>query len=91
VPVDPDVIVALETVVEREPKNLALTLHLAGILLDEGRPADALRHARRILETAPADPGALELESRASALLDARASLRLLLGERGGDEPDPPA
>jgi predicted Zn-dependent protease len=90
--VDPDVIAALETVVEREPKNLALTLHLAGILLDEGRPADALRHARRILRTAPADPGALELESRASALLDARTSLRLLLGDRGRDpDPDPPA
>jgi thioredoxin-like negative regulator of GroEL len=90
VPVDPDVIAALETVVEREPSNLALSLHLAGLLLDDGRPRDALRHARRILEIAPADRGALELESRASALLDARTSLRLLLGDRDRDS-DPPA
>jgi predicted Zn-dependent protease len=87
VPVDPDVIVALEAVVEREPGNLALSLHLAGLLLDDGRPADALRHARRILQTAPADKGAQELEQRATALLDARRSLRLLLGDRR-DDPD---
>jgi cytochrome c-type biogenesis protein CcmH/NrfG len=73
---DPDVIAALQQVVGREPDNLPLTLHLATLMLDAGRHGEAARLARRVLEVAPADPGALEVEARASAA--ARGPLRLL-------------
>ena len=84
-PVDPDVIAALEAVVDREPDNLALGLHLATLLLEADRPADALRRSRQVLARAPADSSALALEGRA---LDARrpprsSGLRLLPGGRG--------
>jgi predicted Zn-dependent protease len=77
-PVDPDVIAALEAVVDREPANLALALHLGELLLDAGRPADALAQSRRVLERAPADPSALELERRAAAAARRGGGLRLL-------------
>ena len=70
-PVDPDVISALEAVVDREPGNLALGVHLASLLLDAGRPEDALRRCRTVLERAPADPAA-----RATADQAARAAGR---------------
>jgi predicted Zn-dependent protease len=85
VPADPDVIAALEAVVDREPANLPLTLHLAELLLDSGRPADALRRSRTILARAPADPGALDVEARARVAAvgdgDPRHGLRLLQGD----------
>ncbi len=77
-PVDPDVIAALETVVAREPANLPLGLHLGELLLDAGRPADALVRSRQVLELAPADPSALALERRAAAALGGSGGLRLV-------------
>jgi predicted Zn-dependent protease len=74
VPVDPDVIAALEMVVDREPANLPLGVHLASLLLDAGRPEDALRRCNAVLERAPADPAARELAARATR----RPRLRLL-------------
>ena len=77
--VDPDVIAALERVVDREPEHVSLTLHLAALLLHAGRPADALHRARAVLAAAPADPTALELEDRAlGALRAGRPGLRLV-------------
>jgi predicted Zn-dependent protease len=83
VPVDPDVLRALEVVVQREPQNLAIALHLGELLLASGRPAEALRLARTVLATAPADPRALELEAQAQATLarTKHAGLRLLKGD----------
>jgi predicted Zn-dependent protease len=66
---DPDVIAALQSVVDREPENLPLRLHLGQLLLDAGRARDALEQARRVLEHAPADRSAVELEARAAAAL----------------------
>jgi predicted Zn-dependent protease len=77
-PADPDVIAALEAVVDREPANLALRLHLGELLLDAGRAADALAQARRVLTRAPADPSALELERRAAAAVRGAGGLRLV-------------
>jgi predicted Zn-dependent protease len=76
---DPDVIAALEAVVDREPANLPLTLHLAGLLLEEGRTAEALRRCRAVLAVAPADPGALELQAR--AIGSSQPGLRLVRRE----------
>jgi thioredoxin-like negative regulator of GroEL len=75
-PVDPDVIAALEAVVDREPANLALGVHLASLLLDAGRHEEALRRCRAVLAIAPADPAAREIEARAGHELPPR--LRLL-------------
>jgi len=77
-PVDPDVIAALEAVVAREPANLPLTLHLGELLLDAGRPEDALAQSRQVLERAPADPSALALARRAVAALGGSGGLRLV-------------
>jgi thioredoxin-like negative regulator of GroEL len=86
VPVDPDVIAALEAVVAREPGNLALGLHLASLLLDAGRADAALEHSRRVLSLAPADRTALDLAGRAAAAADPPGrrprALRLLPGGR---------
>jgi predicted Zn-dependent protease len=64
--VDPDVISALEAIVDREPTNLALGIHLASLLLQASRPADALTRSRAVLERAPADPFARALAIRAA-------------------------
>jgi hypothetical protein len=53
VPVDPTVIVALEVSVNAAPDNVALRLHLAALLLESDRTADALRHATVVLERQP--------------------------------------
>ena len=65
-PADPDVIAALERVVDREPGNLALGVHLAKLLLDASRPEEALRRCRAVLASAPADPQARALAIRAA-------------------------
>jgi predicted Zn-dependent protease len=65
--VDPDVIAALEAVVDREPGNLPLTLHLAELLLEDGRTDEALRRCDAVLAIAPADPLTRRLRQRALA------------------------
>jgi thioredoxin-like negative regulator of GroEL len=67
--VDPDVIDALQDVVEREPQRLALGVHLAHLLLDAGRPREALDRIVAVLAVAPADPAALALRDEAARLV----------------------
>ena len=69
---------------ERDPENAALAVHLAEVLLDAGRPGDALRHCRAVLAHDPSHAGALDVAARA------------LEGEPAGvppitPEPEPPA
>jgi SpoVK/Ycf46/Vps4 family AAA+-type ATPase len=66
VTVDPSVIAALETAVDADPSNAALTVHLAGQLLDAGRPQDALARCQAALAHAPGDPALLEAAARAA-------------------------
>jgi SpoVK/Ycf46/Vps4 family AAA+-type ATPase len=61
VPVDPTVIVALEVSVNAAPDNVALRLHLAALLLESDRAADALRHATVVLERQPDNVEALRV------------------------------
>jgi predicted Zn-dependent protease len=64
--VDPDVIDALQEVVDREPARLALGVHLAQLLLDADRPREALDRIVAVLAVAPADPAALALREEAA-------------------------
>ncbi len=68
---DPDVIAALQEALERDGGSLALRVHLAGLLLDAGRPAEALTQCDRVLAVAPRDPLALALRVRAAAVTPA--------------------
>jgi AAA+ superfamily predicted ATPase len=70
VAIDPEVISAIEAAVAADPDNSALRIHLGGLLLDAGRPAEALTHAETVLLDAPDDLGALGLAAEAGLLLD---------------------
>ena len=67
--VDPAVIEALEQAVADAPANDALRLHLASLLIDAGRAADALEHCSTVLSRSPDHDGARDLASRALGAL----------------------
>jgi SpoVK/Ycf46/Vps4 family AAA+-type ATPase len=58
---DPSVIQALEAAVEAAPESRALRLHLAEMLVQNGRAADALAHCARVLKDAPNDAEAMRI------------------------------
>src|SRR5688572_1177335 len=68
-PVDPAVLEALAASVDAAPDNVAVRSHLAELLLDAGRPADALQHAAAVLSREPNHPAATDVVRRASAAL----------------------
>ncbi|MFY1690665.1 AAA family ATPase [Plantactinospora sp. WMMB782] len=72
------VIDSLTAAVNAHPEDVPLRLHLAGLLLDSGRPAEAIAHAGQALARNPADPQAQALMQRA-----------LGAGAPGASAPDP--
>ena len=50
-----DLIAAIEAAVAADESNVVLRTHLARLLVDAGRPAEALNHASRVLIAAPED------------------------------------
>jgi SpoVK/Ycf46/Vps4 family AAA+-type ATPase len=63
------VIEALEAAVAADQGNVTLRCHLAELLAEAGRHAEAAEHAAKILQTDPAHPGALRvLATSAEAL-----------------------
>ena len=66
-PTDRTVIAAVERAVEADPASAPLRLHLAALLLDGGRPADALAECQVTLEREPANAEAVALAARAAA------------------------
>jgi SpoVK/Ycf46/Vps4 family AAA+-type ATPase len=58
---DPAVLSAVEAAVESAPGDRALRFHLAQLLFDAGRPADALPHCARLLQDVPDDVEVLRL------------------------------
>jgi SpoVK/Ycf46/Vps4 family AAA+-type ATPase len=66
---DPDVVAALEASVEAAPDSIPLRLHLADVLVEAGRPSDALRHAAVVLGTSPGHDAALAIVARATLAL----------------------
>ena len=90
---DPSVIAALESALEQAPDDVAVRLHLAGLLLEAERPADAGGHARHVLARDPARIDALEVAARAArALGDTNAAdgYERLLGALGRPTSEPP-
>jgi SpoVK/Ycf46/Vps4 family AAA+-type ATPase len=83
---DPGVIQAIADAVERDPGNNGLRLHLARLLLDAGRPAEALIQSQQVMSSEPANLEALELGAKAArdsgnlALAEGYAKLASALG-----------
>ena len=92
---DPAVLSAVEAAVENAPADRALRFHLAQLLFDAGRPADALPHCARLLQDVPDDVEVLKLAASAadeSGDVARAASYRRLAGaldpqpqQEGGD------
>jgi SpoVK/Ycf46/Vps4 family AAA+-type ATPase len=80
VPVDPTVIAAIEAAVVADESNVALRSHLAELLAESGRHAEALGHAARVLQLEPGHPAALRVTAVSSAALS----------RPGPDGPPPP-
>jgi AAA+ superfamily predicted ATPase len=71
---EPDVIRAIEAAVAAEPGNVTLRVHLAGLLIDAGRPQDALVQLEAVLHTQPDHVEVLGMAARVgNALGDPRA------------------
>jgi SpoVK/Ycf46/Vps4 family AAA+-type ATPase len=67
-PPDP-LLASLLAAVEAAPDDVPLRLHVAELLLERGRGAEALAHCGRALTVAPADPAAIALLQRVTAAL----------------------
>jgi len=63
---DPTVVAALRAAVDAQPANVALRLHLAGVLLDAGDPAGALDECVAALAFEPDHAEGLALAARAA-------------------------
>jgi SpoVK/Ycf46/Vps4 family AAA+-type ATPase len=94
---DPSVAAALERAIADDPRNAALRLHLASLLVVAGDPGRALEHVQAVLALEPANTEALATARDAARALGdgARAEeYGRLLGALGGAAPaafDPPA
>ena len=64
---DPTVIRAIEVAIAASPENLDLRLHLADLLLQADRPAEALEHCSAVLAVRPDHLKALQHAARAAA------------------------
>lgn len=88
------VIEALLVALTAAPDNHPVRCHLARLLLDAGRPAEALNHATTVLTDEPANPDALRtaaIASRAVGDVDrAAAYTRLADALDGVGAPQPP-
>jgi SpoVK/Ycf46/Vps4 family AAA+-type ATPase len=85
--VDPDVLRSISALVEQDPSNLALRLHLGDLLLLDGQAAEALSHAAAVLAAPPDHRRALDLAAGAAEATGdtARAdAYRRLAGALGG-------
>ncbi|HZG89598.1 MAG TPA: AAA family ATPase [Pseudonocardia sp.] len=85
----PDPLLAsLLAAIQNAPDDVPLRLHVAELLVDRGRAAEALQHCSRALTTAPGDRTALALLQRITAALAAPPAGP---PERGRPGPDGPA
>ena len=76
----------LETAVAAAPDDVDLRVHLGRLLLDDERASEALDHAERALQLAPADLEALQLAADAAleeGLDERSAGYRRLLDALG--------
>ena len=66
---DDVLLTSLLTAVDAAPHDVALRLHVAGLLADHGRPAEALQHCSHALARDPGNPDALALLQRVTAAM----------------------
>jgi hypothetical protein len=64
--IDRGVLSSIAGLVERDPASVALRMHLAELLLDDGQASEALVQVSQVLATRPDDLNALELGARAA-------------------------
>jgi SpoVK/Ycf46/Vps4 family AAA+-type ATPase len=64
--VDESLLASLEAAVDARPDDVALRLHLAELLLEAGRPDDAVRHAALVLSRDPVQATAHRILARAT-------------------------
>ena len=86
-PMDEGVVTALEGALERDPENATLAVHLAELLLDSGRPGDALRHCRAVLARDPSHAGAMDVAARA---LEGEPAAAVPAAAAPEPDPEPP-
>jgi AAA+ superfamily predicted ATPase len=68
-PIDPTVIAALLSAIEKDQENAALRLHLVSLLFDSGRIDEASKHCAVILASQPDHVEALDYAARAAESL----------------------
>lgn len=82
--IDPVVLATLENAVRADPGSMPLRLHLAGLLLGEGRAREALEHYTEAARRAPGNAEALRGIAEASAALEGKAGGSASPAEPGG-------
>src|ERR1700730_10079409 len=91
VPIDPATLAALQSAVLKDPDNVPLRLHLAGLLLESGVEGASLEEYRAVLTRDPANHSALDGAARACDSLGdvgrAASYRELLRGIRSGASP----
>ncbi len=84
---EPNLISAIEAAVASDPGNSALRVHLGELLIEAGRPGDALNQAEAVLLGEPDHFEALGLAAKAGMVLkDARAPGWTLVHDSLGDD-----
>ena len=68
-PIDKSVIAALEKVVETEPENKSVRLHLVSLLIENRQFEESLKHAQIILNQEPTNLDALEKAAQSAEKL----------------------
>ena len=88
--VDPQLLEGLEAAVTASPDNVPLRLHLGSLLLEAGRPADALEQCAAVLLRVPDHRDALDLAARATMAAEPPrwANDRQQRGAGGQGEPE---
>jgi len=88
---DPAVLASIASLVERDPANVALRLHLAELLFADGQVAEALSHASAVLAARPDDGAARTLAARAAEALGVLKPSASAPDPGPASEPGPPA
>ena len=89
--IDPAVLASIEKLVEHDPSNLPLRLHLAGLLLDADQAPEAQSHIAVVLAAEPAHESALALAARAADAMGDAARAAAYRRLSGGLGPAPSA
>jgi AAA+ superfamily predicted ATPase len=88
---DDALLASLLAAVEARPDDVPLRLHLGRLLIEQGRPADALTHCTVVLQRDPTNRDAIALLGRATQALTAGSAAGSPPPPAGSPPPPPPA